>query len=383
MDGGGGQILMIARLDNVCAKSLFFFLSLDSALYATVIPNNIKSVVHEISLVAILAAMTIGMLVKKYTIKYLIVSVLICLFGIFSYFQSSNTDYMFTLFAVVLMYQIELDEILRVIYRTKFVVFVIVVGLALAGILDRGLFASESPTKGVLLGYVHVNMFAANLGILILLMLAVNRYGLKKRHLIISLISGIIVFKLGRARSAFGLLICTVFLILLLKHKVIRKKFLGASRIFVPLIIITNFILILMYCWDGTRGLVGKIDSLFNGRLFLAYMNFSYYPVTLWGQKVDISKIAANNRYYALDNGYSYLLINYGLVGLLIFCLFLHYALASCRESEDYVLGIIVLILMVWAIYEGMMISVSSNFTLIFCLSKLIDYQLVLHRKAV
>lgn len=374
---------MIARLDNVCAKCLFFFLSLDSALYATVIPNNIKSVVHEISLVAILAAMTIGMLVKKYTIKYLIVSVLICLFGIFSYFQSSNTDYMFTLFAVVLMYQIELDEILRVIYRTKFVVFVIVVGLALAGILDRGLFASESPTKGVLLGYVHVNMFAANLGILILLMLAVNRYGLKKRHLIISLISGIIVFKLGRARSAFGLLICTVFLILLLNHKVIRKKFLGASRIFVPLIIITNFILILMYCWDGTRGLVGKIDSLFNGRLFLAYMNFSYYPVTLWGQKVDISKIAADNRYYALDNGYSYLLINYGLVGLLIFCLFLYYALASCRESEDYVLGIIVLILMVWAIYEGMMISVSSNFTLIFCLSKLIDYQSVLHRKAV
>ncbi len=375
---------MIARLNDVFAcRILCFFLSLDSALYATVIPENIKSAVHEITLAVILAAMILGMLEKKYTVKYLIISVLVCLFGIFSYFQSSNTDYMITLFAAVLMYRVDIDEVLHVIYKTKFVVFVTVLGLALAGVLDRGLFFSESSTKGVLMGYVHVNMFAANVGILVLLMFAVNRHELKKRHFIKALISGFIVFRIGRARSAFGLIVITVFLIFILYHKEIRKKFLSLSRFFMPVLIIINFTLVLMYCWEGTRELVGKIDSFFNGRLFLAYMNFRYYPVTLLGQKVDISKIAADNWYYALDNGYSYLLINYGLAGLVIFCLILQYALTSCRKSEDYVLMTTVLILMVWAVYEGMMISVGSNFTLLFCLSRVTNYPSSLRRKAV
>ena len=107
-------------------------------------------------------------------------------------------------------------------------------------------------------------------------------------------------------------------------------------------------------------------DWLLNGRILLAVMNLTYYPITLLGQRVDLSTIAAHHTYYALDNGYIYVLIHYGIVGLFVICGLAQKAILECIYKKDAVLCVISMLILCWMVYEGMMISATSNFTLLF-----------------
>ena len=111
---------------------------------------------------------------------------------------------------------------------------------------------------------------------------------------------------------------------------------------------------------------VDVVDKLMNGRILLSAMNLAYYPVTLIGQKVDLSLIALDNQYYALDNGFVYILIHYGILGSLIIAGFQQKAIMKCIEKKDVVLTTICILILFWMVYEGMMVSATSNFTLLF-----------------
>lgn len=357
------------KLNNVIIYKIFiFFVTVDTALSASVISNEFKSIIHTFLLVIELMSAILCMVTKIYTNKSLFLTSLIYMFGVLSYFISTNTDFLITVLVIGLMEHINIDEILGLIYKTRLVIFVLIVGLALTGFLEQGAVDGMPSEKGILLGFGHANIFAGNAAILILLMLSINRYKLKNSHLLIALGSELMVFFLTYTRISLGLILITISLIVGMKKKAIRESFLEASSFFLPLILLLNFGIILMYLLEIHRALMNKLDLIFNGRMLLACMNLRYYPVTFLGQKVDFSKIAMENRYYALDNGYTYLLINYGIVGLSVFCIMFQRAVISCKKNKEYILSIVTLIFMLWAIYEGMMVSAGADFALLFSL---------------
>ncbi len=81
---------------------------------------------------------------------------------------------------VVLAWKLNIDDILKMIFSIRFVVFISVVLLSLVGVLKKGSIALTSADKGVLFGYGHANTFAGSAGILIFLMFAICRNNLKK-----------------------------------------------------------------------------------------------------------------------------------------------------------------------------------------------------------
>ena len=180
-------------------------------------------------------------------------------------------------------------------------------------------------------------------------MFAICRNNLKKIHFVIAVIADLLIFYFSRARTSLLLMTALVFILLMCKYvKNMDKVILKVAKYF------QSILLIIM------------VDKLMNGRILLSAMNLAYYPVTLIGQKVDLSLIALDNQYYALDNGFVYILIHYGILGSLIIAGFQQKAIMKCIEKKDVVLTTICILILFWMVYEGMMVSATSNFTLLF-----------------
>lgn len=356
------------NLNRLCYELVIIAATIDVAFSNTTV--SFYSDIHSVLLGIVLAFSVLCILTKKYSVIFLFMNMLVLLFGVFSYQISGNTDLMVSLLLIMLIHKIDVDTVLNLIYRIRLVIFAGVVTASIIGILPIGNLFAFSSEKGILLGYGHSNTFAGNAGILILLMLAVNRHNLKKYHYLIALIADGMIYFVSHARVSLVIIPLVLFSYLCKKEVSKRRVLKGVKYVF-PLALIVNFGLIAMKILQKASGITELADTLMNGRVTLAAMNLMYYPVTLLGQRVDISVIASQNLYYALDNGYTYLLIHYGLIGLCIFSTLFQLAMISCQKKEDIVLCSIVTVFIIWSMYEGMMISASSNFTLLFAIGSL------------
>ena len=348
-------------------KFMLSLLIVDAALYHTTISESLKDPFHNVCLIGVMICGLINLWLKKYTIKYLILNVFILLFAIVSYGISGNTDILTSILLVMLAWRIDIDEILKIIFPIRVVVFLSTVCLSLIGILDRGTIALTSAGKSVLFGYGHANTFAGSAGILIFLMFAIHRKKLKRIHFLIAIIEDIVVFYFSRSRTSLILISALILILLICKYyQKMNKLILKIGRYSQGVLLLLIFGLIFLRIEGMLPGVTDCADKIMNGRITLAVMNLVYYPITWMGQRIDISRIVMHNVYYALDNGFVYILIHYGIIGLGVLVGLQQKAIEQCIKKEDVVLVVICILILVWMAYEGMMISATSNFTLLF-----------------
>lgn len=340
--------------------------TLDAVYSNTVLPEIIKNIIHNSFLLGFLLFSILHITQKKFKYNPFLLTVFLFVAGIYSYYISGNTDFIISLVLIILVDKIDVDKILKIIFELRCFAFFSVIGLSLLGILEKGAIAENSAEKGVLFGFGHANIFAGNAGIIILLMLAVKRKKLSDIHLLGAFFAEIIIFYFSRARISILLIPLTIVLILLCRIKNFKIMWLKKGKYIFPVLLSLNYLLIAFKSLGIGTKIIDVIDILFNGRIMLAAMNLAYYPITIFGQKVDLSIIAKENQYYALDNGYTYLLIYYGIVGVGIYIYLLQKSFLECCKNKDIVLSIITVIFMMWLVYEGMMLSATSNFTLLF-----------------
>ena len=106
-------------------------------------------------------------------------------------------------------------------------------------------------------------------------------------------------------------------------------------------------------------------DGIFNGRIGLAVMNLNTYHVSLLGSKIDSSIVAANNMYSALDNGYTVLLLYYGIIGLIWYSYIQVATAKKLAKIDELTLMVALVMINFWGIYEGQMVSLGGNFMVI------------------
>ena len=327
------------ELSEFAYKCILFLLIIDAAIYNTTVNEVFKDSLHSCCLVVTIAFSILCILVRRYSIKELLAHVSILLLAVMSYIISGNTDMFASILLVVLAWKLNIDDILKMIFSIRFVVFISVVLLSLVGVLKKGSIALTSADKGVLFGYGHANTFAGSAGILIFLMFAICRNNLKKIHFVIAVIADLLIFYFSRARTSLLLMTALVFILLMCKYvKNMDKVILKVAKYFQSILLIIIFGLIFLRAKEMMPRFVDMVDKLMNGRILLSAMNLAYYPVTLIGQKVDLSLIALDNQYYALDNGFVYILIHYGILGSLIIAGFQQKAIMKCIEKKDVVL---------------------------------------------
>lgn len=362
---------MRIRINSLFYKIFILFVTIDAAFSATQFTDVFPNTIHYACLIVSITSALMVIVTKKYNKNYILICGFVCCCGLYSYYISGNTDLMYTMLAVILIYEVDLNNILNLVFITRITVMIFTIFSSFVGVLEVGHIAISSADKGYLLGYLHANGLAGTVGILIFLYIAINRDNLTTKKIMVSFFVGIVGGIITRARIELGLVIIGIFLIVITKRKKEKLIFYRICTTLFPIVFISNMLLIAMRTFGIMNKLVDKIDVVFNGRMLLAALNLRYYPVTFAGQKVDISIIAESNRYYALDNGYAYILIHYGIIGLFLFAAIFQMSMISCKRNKESVLGIIVFVFMIWSIYEGMMVTVGANFVLLFALSNM------------
>ncbi len=117
---------------------------------------------------------------------------------------------------------------------------------------------------------------------------------------------------------------------------------------------------------NGTSAISGLInDGFFNGRIGLAYRSLLVYPITIFGKAIDTS-IWNQYQYYSLDNGQVMVLLEYGIVGFLTYFYIIQTILKEVKKEEEVVWGIIIIVFMIWSMYEGTMYFIGKNFVFSF-----------------
>lgn len=187
---------------------------------------------------------------------------------------------------------------------------------------------------------------------------------------IILIILDIGVYKLSGTRTTFILIMLAIILEMLcnIRNVVGFKMFLKKIMPFMYiLILVFMFMCIGIFVKIGyTNNILNIInDKIFNGRLGLGALYFSTYHFSLFGNKLDMS-LVSNSSYYALDNGYVILFMYYGVIGFLLVMYIIQKLIYALRNNGEVFLMLLCIVMGLWAMYEGMLVSLAGNFMILF-----------------
>lgn len=95
-------------------------------------------------------------------------------------------------------------------------------------------------------------------------------------------------------------------------------------------------------------------------------MLFQNFPVTLFGKIVNTDILQSIYGYDVIDNGYVFLLFNYGIIGSLTILILYFYVIKKLIKRKEIVYLIMVLAFLLLGTMENVIRSVAVNFTMIF-----------------
>lgn len=351
-------------------KIFIFILVLMYMIESTSWTGFNDSVFHDVLQLSALAVAFIDIINRKYSIKELIMLFILNSIGLICFASSGLTGLFMTMLAITLLPKGALDGVLNMILKEEVILFIVIVLLSYIGILNNRVFDINKGSyvaNALSLGFGHPNMLAAQGTSIVFLYLCVNRDKLKWKHYFLSFLSVLILFVCSRGRTSLLLGMIAIILIAISKNEFIRKAILGILPWMYIIVIICLIGCMVAYAKLGQNAAVVKFlnDSLFNGRIGLAYRSLLVYPITSFGKVIDTS-IWNEYQYYSLDNGQVMVLLEYGICGFLAYFFVIQQTLKKLKVEHEVVLGIVMISLLIWSMYEGTMYFIGKNFALLF-----------------
>lgn len=332
-----------------------------------------STTIHDIIQYSALCIALFCFILKKIEINKFICMVAVFFVGILCYISGGWTNMLISILAIYLLENIDIDHVLLFIFIERLLIFISIIIMANVGILHNQIVEvakSNYSVRVLNMGFSHPNAFATNIGILILLYLCINRESMNIWKRIILIILDIGVYKLSGTRTTFILIMLAIIFEMLcnIRNVVGFKMFLKKIMPFMYImILIFMFVCIGLFLKIGyTNNILNIInDKIFNGRLGLGALYFSTYHFSLFGNKLDMS-LVSNSSYYALDNGYVILFMYYGVIGFLLFMYIIQKLIYTLRNNDEVFLMLLCIVMGLWAMYEGMIVSLAGNFMILF-----------------
>lgn len=342
-----------------------FLLILNDSLGNTLIPNYSESGIQQILLLGELACAIVCLFFQNHNKADLSFFISVFLVGCAGYLFGSRTGLLLTLLAASLGSSSKVDTLLKLVFWEKLLIFLVIVGLSILGKLpgrEALLDLTNSTQKGVTLGYTHANTFSATVAMLLLLYAATNADRLSFWRLGLILVVALFNYVITRSRISFLVIVCLVLFSVCTKNRQLAKLLFRIGKWVLLCVLIFNFTFVLLRVFADNE-LLSAIDiKVFNGRMGFSAMYLQTYPVTLFGGEIDESLIAAKSWYYALDNGYTIILLFYGIVGFIAFLFTYQKVILELIQKQQRILLIIALCFTVWMMFEGITLTASGNF---------------------
>ncbi|WP_155889592.1 hypothetical protein [Ligilactobacillus equi] len=114
------------------------------------------------------------------------------------------------------------------------------------------------------------------------------------------------------------------------------------------------------------RSISFELNGLLNGRLSNASHLYELFNLTSFGEIVNDVALKQRFGYGVVDNGYSFALFNYGIVGLTLIMLLYLISVRNLLKQGHFVYVIVILMFLTLGISENIIRAPYMNFTMIF-----------------
>ena len=225
-------------------------------------------------------------------------------------------------FLIFAAYKVDLDKIVRLLFKTTLISTSIVILLSLLGIIEdkiyyHSIYGIEMETHSM--GFTYYSFFAFRFMTIFFSYIYIKRDTLGFLSMAFLLFLSVQVYFLSTTR--LQLISSLIFLALYLfvyKFRFIsfNSKIWGLASIIVfPLFFLSYNILPLSII--VSPDLYDWWDELFQGRMTATIQGFMQYPVSLWGNEVEMSGVLQMEEgatsYFYIDCAYAYWLLVYGV----------------------------------------------------------------------
>ena len=327
------------------------------------------SIVHDIFQLLAIAVAAIYIVVRKYTYKELLRIIVLNAVGFLCFVSSGLSGLFMTMMAITLLPKNSLMHVLKMIFIEEVMIFCTIVLGSQIGFLSNAVVEINKNTyiaSAITLGFSHPNMLAAQATSIVLLFLCVNRNRLKKGYFLGAYCSIILIYFFSHGRTSLLLGIAAITLIALRKKNWVKKMVLTVLPGMYIFVIVVMLVCMAVYSKNGETAIVKFLnDGLFNGRIGLAYRSLLVYPITMFGKPINTS-IWNQWQYYSLDNGQVMILLEYGVAGFLCYFWIIQKTLNQIKKEKEVVFAIVMIVFLVWSMYEGTMYFIGKNFALLF-----------------
>lgn len=280
--------------------------------------------------------------------------------GIVNFIVGKETTILFTAIAIATLKDIDIKKILKIMFFTRVIAFIIVIISSLLGIIPNNTieFYRESIgfVKRMTFGYSHPNLTQASF-VLIAVLYVYNYYEKidLKRVVVLELLNYLIYYFTVSRSGFFILSIFLVYVYLMKRIKRVNKnskRLLNATLFFS---ILFSFIVASLY---GKNTIVNKMDTILTGRITYMSETIKNYQIPFF----------STNKYNNIlfDNGYFDLIYN---GGLLAFAWYMYNQVKTNKilaknnlEKEI----MVTLFLLIYCITESYYASIIMNISLVF-----------------
>ncbi|MHC3376680.1 hypothetical protein [Ligilactobacillus equi] len=331
--------------------------------------NTIDSMLLMFCVVLAILAMTM----MKMSVKELIVLIGIIIIGLSVYWSSKESLYIMLIFAAIMIRTTDYRTALWTIFITKFILTLMIVLLSLLSIIPIGHMLVPKGIFGFVMGYSlgfsHPNNMAESVFFLIAAYLCIKEEKITIYDGIVIAIVEEACYQITKSKATFLLIILMLLLIFLRNTSFIKfiiKKLYGIYILLISLVISILLPMIYAMSTGVVRSISFELNGLLNGRLSNASHLYELFNLTSFGEIVNDVALKQRFGYGVVDNGYSFALFNYGIVGLTLIMLLYLISVRNLLKQGHFVYVIVILMFLTLGISENIIRAPYMNFTMIF-----------------
>lgn len=292
--------------------------------------------------------LTFSVLFKRVSLAELLVYGVVLISALLTSISTGSMFIFLTVISCLSARRQNLDRFLYVVFVYELIFFVFHTLLSIMLIpFGYNMIQEFNGSERFYFGFVHPNTFSIILLNLTVLWVWRKYHALKKEHLAVILAVHVVFYCFTLCRSALYAVLVLVILICVFYGKEKRRKILALlAKYSVPVLGALIFMLVSQYTSD--HWLIKAVDSILSGRIKLGAYAYETYGVTLLGQNLS-SIVVVWDDYWKLsghtfDCVYSYMLINYGIVWLIMIVVLFY----NCAKKGNEKVNIM---LILWACY--------------------------------
>lgn len=332
------------------------------------IPKDIYTILLYASMLCFICAVSMTV----WTISEALRALMLLAVALAVYISSTETLYLLLMFSAIIIHCIDYKKALITIFTVRLIILIIVISLSLFNVIPINEMSVSKGAAGFTigygLGYIHPNDLAQSVFILSIIGLCIREEKIDIKDWLTFFILALINYFITKSRTVFIISIFILFVLIIRNYKVGIKII---KRSAIPIYIIAVTIsLVIPYLYNEATGIIQHIAYIWNGilsdRFSNANMLFNIFPITLFGRIVNTSVLQPIYGYSVVDDGYVFLLFNYGVVGSLTILALYFYSIKKLIIQKKIIYIIAVLSFLMLGTMENAIRSVAVNFTMIF-----------------